>query len=313
MLTKQDTINLQKINKILKESFGFKSDISSKLSKGALNELRKKAKENMNKIVESSEFNSYHKNPNYNQSMLVVEAVNILTNKKATQSQLDEIIGRAHNESRVVSTYDKVYELKSMYEGYVKKHGENDKSKAMAEKIEKMEKKLYNENISSKLNLMLKEDADKAEAIMSAKGLLDDIMEYQAKIGETQNKYLDPFIELVRGEYDNEVADDIYNKLNDSLSDLLSKVRDTKEVFANVVGVLSGEEDMEGMVEPESGDMDSDSMDDIGDSLGDEEGSEGSEEGEDAVSDDDLESLLGGDEEGEESEEPEGEFKRREE
>ena len=313
MLTEQDKINLKKINKILKESFGFKLAITPKLTKGALNELRKKAQENMSKIVESSEFNSYHKNPNYNESMLVVEAVNILTNKKSTQSALDDIIGRAHNESSVVSTYDKVYELKSMYESYVKKNGENKKAKAMAEKIDNMEKKLYCENVSSKLNLMLKEDAEKAEAIMSAKGLLDDIMEYQAKIGETQNKYLDPFIELVRGEYDNEVADDIYTKLNDSLANLLSTVRDTKEVFANVVGVLSGEEDMDSMVEPESGDMASDDMDTLGDEVEDNVDPEASEEDLESLLGDDLESLLGDDDESDESEEPTGEFKRREE
>lgn len=309
MLTKQDTINLNKINKILKESFGFKNDISNKLSKGALKELRNKAQENMKKIVESSEFNSYHKSPEYNQSMLVVEATNILLNRKSTQSELDDIISKAHNESKVLSTSDKLYELKNMYESYVKKHGENDKAKAMAEKIQGMEKKMYTESVSSKLAIMLKEDADKAEAIMSAKGLLDDMMEYQAKIGETQNKYLDPFIEMVRGEYDNDVADEIYNKLNDSLTELLQKVRETKEVFANVVGILSGEEDIDSMVDTSSGDMESDDISDMGDedleaSLSD---SEGDEEG---LSDSDLEDMLGS----EESEEaPEEEFKRREE
>lgn len=309
MLTKQDTINLNKINKILKESFGFKNDISNKLSKGALKELRNKAQENMKKIVESSEFNSYHKSPEYNQSMLVVEATNILLNRKSTQSELDDIISKAHNESKVLSTSDKLYELKNMYESYVKKHGENDKAKAMAEKIQGMEKKLYTESVSSKLAIMLKEDADKAEAIMSAKGLLDDIIEYQAKIGETQNKYLDPFIEMVRGEYDNDVADEIYNKLNDSLTELLQKVRETKEVFANVVGILSGEEDIDSMVDTSSGDMESDDLSDMGDedleaSLSD---SEGDEEG---LSDSDLEDMLG-DEEADEA--PEEEFKRREE
>jgi hypothetical protein len=309
MLTKQDTINLNKINKILKESFGFKNDISNKLSKGALKELRNKAQENMKKIVESSEFNSYHKSPEYNQSMLVVEATNILLNRKSTQSELDDIISKAHNESKVLSTSDKLYELKNMYESYVKKHGENDKAKAMAEKIQGMEKKLYTESVSSKLAIMLKEDADKAEAIMSAKGLLDDMMEYQAKIGETQNKYLDPFIEMVRGEYDNDVADEIYNKLNDSLTELLQKVRETKEVFANVVGILSGEEDIDSMVDTSSGDMESDDLSDMDDedleaSLSD---SEGDEEG---LSDSDLEDMLG-DEEADEA--PEEEFKRREE
>ena len=312
MLSKQDKANLDKINKILKESFGFTKDISNKLSKSALVELRKKAKENMNHIVESSEFNSYHKSPEYNQSMLVVEAVNILTNKKSTQSELDEIISKAHNESRVKTSADTLYELKNMYESYVAKNGENDKAKKMAEKIQSMEKKVYNESISSKLNILLKEDAEKAEAIMSARGLLDDMVGYQAKIGETQNKYIDPFVEMVRSEYSNEMADDLYEKMNSSLSDLLNQVRDTKEVFANVVAVLSGDAEMDSMVSDEKGDMDSDELGDFG---GDEEGSE---EG----SDEELADLGLGDEEGPEGSE-EGsedeeldlgdEFQRREE
>lgn len=307
MLSKQDLHNLGKINKILKESFGFKTDINQKLTKGTLKELRNKANENMNKIVETSEFNTYHRSPDYNKSMLVVEAVNILTNKKSSQSQLDDIIGKARNESTVLSSHDKLYELKSMYESYVKKNGENKKSQKMLESIAGLEKKMYSEKVSDKLNLMLKEDAEKAEAIMSAKGLLDDIMEYQAKIGETQNKYLDPFIELVRGEYDNEVADDVYNKLNDSLTDLLSTVRDTKEVFANVVGVLSGNEDMESMVTPVEGDMDSDNIEDM------DGGSEKEPEDDTGMSDEELDNLLGDEGEEEEEEEPDTEFKRREE
>lgn len=313
MLSKQDKANLDKINKILKESFGFSRDISNKLSKAALVELRQKAKDNMKKIVESSEFNSYHKSPEYSQSMLVVEAVNILTNKKSTQSELDEIISKARNESKVKTSADSLYELKSMYESYVAKNGENDKSKKMAEKIQAMEKKVYNESISAKLNILLKEDAEKAEAIMSARGLLDDLMGYQAKIGETQNKYLDPFVEMVRAEYSNEMADDIYEKMNSSLSDLLSQVRDTKEVFANVVAVLSGDAEMDSMVDNESGDMESDELEDFG-------SDEESEEGSEAES---LDDLGLGDEESEESEEGSeedseeldlgDEFKRREE
>jgi len=309
MLSKQDKANLAKINKLLKESFGFTTDISNKLSKSALVELRKKAKENMNHIVESSEFNSYHKSHEYNQSILVVEAVNILTNKKSTQSELDEIISKAHNESRVKTTADTLYELKNMYESYVAKNGVNDKAKKMAEKINTMEKKVYNESISSKLNILLKEDAEKAEAIMSARGLLDDIMGYQAKIGETQNKYLDPFVEMVRSEYSNEMADDIYEKMNSSLSDLLSQVRDTKEVFANVVAVLSGDAEMDSMVSDEKGDMESDDLEGFG---GDEDGS-----------DEELDDLGLGDQEGDSEESEEGsedeeldlgnEFQRREE
>lgn len=315
MLSKQDKANLQKINKILKESLGFSKDISNKLPKSALVELKKKAQENMKTIVESSEFNSYHRSPEYNQSMLVVEAVNILTNKKAKQSELDEIISKAHNESKVKTSADTLYELKNMYESYVAKNGENEKAKKMAEKIGAMEKKVYSESISGKLNLLLKEDAEKAEAIMSARGLLDDLMGYQAKIGETQNKYLDPFVEMVRSEYSNEMADDIYEKMNSSLTDLLTQVRDTKEVFANVVAVLSGDAEPDSMLDNETGDMDSD---DLGDLSGDEEGSEsGSDEELDdlGLGDEgsDEEAGEASDEESEEEFDLGDEFKRREE
>jgi len=315
MLSKQDRANLQKINKILKESFGFTRDISNKLSKSALVELKKKAQENMNTIVESAEFNSYHKNPDYNQSMLVVEAVNILTNKKSTQSELDDIISKARSESSVTGSIDKLQDLRNMYEGYVKKHGETKKAKMMAEKISSMEKKIYSESVSSKLNILLKEDAEKAEAIMSARGLLDDMMGYQAKIGETQNKYLDPFIEMVRSEYSNEVADDIYEKMNSSLSDLLSQVRDTKEVFANVVAVLSGDAEMDSMVSDEKGDIESDELDDIESQDGESEFGDEDLEGLEDLDSGDEESTEGGEESEEDTDDVDlgNEFKRREE
>lgn len=308
MLSKQDQRNLNKINKILKESFGFTTEVNPSLGKTVISNLKTKAQKNMSKIVESSEFNTYHRSKEYNQCLLIVEATNILLNKKATQSELDEIVQRAHNESRVVTPSDKYNELKGMYEKYVTKHGMTKVAEGMKEKLNSIEKEMYNENISSKLSLLLKEDADKAEAIMSAKGLLDDLLGYQSKIGETQNKYLDPFIEMVRSEYSNEMADEIYNKLNDSLSDLLAQVRDTKEVFANVVGVLSGQGELEDtMVEPE-GDENLDADDGLGD--------EGA-----GSSDEEMPELdLGSDDEGseEDSEEqvafdPEEKFKRKEE
>ena len=252
MLSKQDQRNLDKINRILKESYDFTTEISAELSADAVRELRKQAQGNMNTIMESSEFNTYHRNKEYNKCLLVVEATNILLNKKTTQNDLDEIVRRAYNESKVVTVSDKYHELKAMYERYVAKNGMTPVAEGMKAKLDEVEKQMYNENVRSKLSLLLKEDADKAEAIMAAKGLLDDLLGYQSKIGETQNKYLDPFIAMVRSEYSTELADEIYNKMNDALTELLGKVRETKEVFANVVAVLSGQGELEdSMVEPE--------------------------------------------------------------
>lgn len=313
MLSKQDQRNLNKINKILKESFEFTTEVSPSLGKNVVSNLKAKAQENMSKIVESSEFNTYHRSKEYNKCLLIVEAANILLNKKTTQSDLDEIVQRAHNESKVVTTSDKYNELKGMYEKYVAKNGMTKIAEGMKAKLDSIEKEMYNENISSKLNLLLKEDADKAEAIMSAKGLLDDLLGYQSKIGETQNKYLDPFIEMVRSEYSNEMADDIYTKLNDSLSELLAQVRDTKEVFANVVAVLSGQGELEDSMVDTDGSKTLDSDED-------QEALDGADE--DEASDEEMPELdLGADEGTDEEQgedegadfEPEEEFKRKEE
>ena len=86
----------------------------------------------------------------------------------------------------------------------------NAKAKALKQKITEAEAKMYESATAEKMKTILRESAGKAQTIMSAKGLQDDMIDFQAKVG--QNKYVDSFIAMVNEEYGADVAFDIQNR-----------------------------------------------------------------------------------------------------
>ena len=120
-----------------------------------------------------------------------------------------------------------------------------EKSIMIREKIEELRNRAYMESKEDEIRMMLSEDAQKAEVIMAAKNLLDTVQGFQTKIGDLMNKNLDPFIERVRSVYGSDTADKVYSNVDESLMTLLGQVKDAKEVFGDVVGILSGDEEAE--------------------------------------------------------------------
>lgn len=171
------------------------------------------------------------------------------------------------------------------------------KLKMLESKIVELRNRAYTESKEEEIRLMLKEDAQRAEVIMAAKGLLDTVQGFQTKIGDLMNKNLDPFIERVRSVYGSKTADSVYQKLDSSLAELMTHVKTSKDSFFNVVGELSGE----GSVDDEDLSADDDevlpSLEDDDFDLGGEE--EPSDEGD--VDLDDLDLDLSSIEDDEES------------
>ena len=116
------------------------------------------------------------------------------------------------------------------------------------------------------MKTILRESAGKAQTIMSAKGLQDDMIDFQAKVGDIQNKYVDSFIAMVNEEYGADVAFDIQNRLMNSLDDLMKMVRKTKNDMLEIVNILSGNESSRSndIVQPETSD---ESMSDFDDEV----------------------------------------------
>lgn len=251
MLSKLQQTKLKKINKLLSK-YGVE-EIKEGISKSQIQRIKRMAYNMRDTVMESSEFNSYHKNEEYAVAILVLEAIEILSNPEDDSPYIDFI----------AEGKDQIVELEAMYESYVAKHGTNDKSENLKQRIIDIKTKIYESESSKKLNLLLKESAGKAQTIMSAKGLQDDMIDFQAKVGEIQNKYVDSFIAMVNDEYGADMASDIQSRLMDSLDELMAMVRKTKTDMLNIVNILSGNEvkDDESMVvddEEEEVSLDSD-------------------------------------------------------
>ena len=255
MLTQFQQAKLNKINAELKK-YGV-LPITESLSKSQIEDLKAETESVKMEIMESTAFNKYHENPDYACAILVQEAIEILINPKD-----DSPIVRYVAED----TKTKLSEMRSMYAQYVEKHGETTKAKALKQKITEAEAKLYESATAEKMKTILRESAGKAQTIMSAKGLQDDMIDFQAKVGDIQNKYVDSFIAMVNEEYGADVAFDIQNRLMNSLDDLMKMVRKTKNDMLEIVNILSGNESSrsDDMVQPETSD---ESMSDFEDEV----------------------------------------------
>lgn len=232
MLSQLQKTKLRKINADLKK-FGV-LPLSESMSREQLAEIGRVAAENKKSIMESTAFNSYHTSPEYASALLIQEAIEILTNPED-----DSPIIRYVAESKShAATLDN---MKMVLESFIKKNGaKHPKVKAMREKIAQVETTIYESAIAKKMHLMLKESAGKAQTIMSAKGLQDDMIEFQGKVGEIQNKYADSFISMVNDEYGADIARDVQSRLMSSLDELMLSVRKTKDDMLNIVNILSG-------------------------------------------------------------------------
>lgn len=230
MLSKLQNLKLKKINNELKK-YGC-DPIPSNITGETIKKLEEQAKLMKKQVMESSAFNTYHKNPDYAVALLVQEAIDIIIDPEDDTPYI-----------KITETKSKLSDIKRLYENYIEKNGKDSKSEELLARIIKIEKSIYEGETNDKLRVALKESAGKAQTIMSAKGLQDDMIDFQAKVGDLQNKYVDSFISMVNDEYGAETSNDIKNRLMGSLDELMKMVRKTKDDMQNIVNILSGNED----------------------------------------------------------------------
>lgn len=227
-LTKSEQQSLNIINRTLKKEHGFTVSLDESISKNKLKVIR-------NQFIEEQKELSYtkdsHLNPEYSQCALVLEATNILLGDKPKQ---DVVFSES-----VENKLNDIDRLEELLESIKEKQPE--KANELSERISSMRDKIYSESKEAELSTMLKENAQQAEVIMASKNLFDVVQGFQTKIGDLMNKQLDPFIERVRTVYGADVADKLYSNMEETLTELMTQSRKSKEVFYNSVGVLTGE------------------------------------------------------------------------
>lgn len=230
MLSKLQNLKLEKINRELSK-YGCEP-VPSNITKKTISKLKEQANAMKTQVMESSAFNTYHKNPDYAVALLIQEAIEIIINPEDDTPYI-----------KITETKSKLSDIKKLYENYIAKNGKDSKSEELLARIIKIEKSIYEGETNDKLRIALKESAGKAQTIMSAKGLQDDMIDFQVKVGDLQNKYVDSFIAMVNDEYGAETSNDIKTRLMGSLDELMKMVRKTKDDMQNIVNILSGNED----------------------------------------------------------------------
>lgn len=230
MLSKLQNLKLEKINRELSK-YGC-DPVPSNITKKTISKLKEQVKLMKTQVMESSAFNTYHKNPDYAVALLIQEAIEIIINPEDDTPYI-----------KITETKSKLSDIKKLYENYIAKNGKDSKSEELLARIIKIEKSIYEGETNDKLRIALKESAGKAQTIMSAKGLQDDMIDFQVKVGDLQNKYVDSFIAMVNDEYGAETSNDIKTRLMGSLDELMKMVRKTKDDMQNIVNILSGNED----------------------------------------------------------------------
>ena len=187
-----------------------------------------------------------HENPDYV----------MRSNRNSNQPKSDSPIVRYVAEDKTKS--------RSMSCSMLRKHGKAFQK--LKQKSNRLKQRCTSLPLLKKMKTILRESAGKAQTIMSAKGLQDDMIDFQAKVGDIQNKYVDSFIAMVNEEYGADVAFDIQNRLMNSLDDLMKMVRKTKNDMLEIVNILSGNESSRSndIVQPETSD---ESMSDFDDEV----------------------------------------------
>lgn len=94
-----------------------------------------------------------------------------------------------------------------------------------------MERKEFKTNLS----LLVENEMEKAEVILSAKGILDDIQDVAEKIARIEVSELMPLMDALRASYGKTVADNFSQVVTDSLRSTVESLRTSKDTIGNEI------------------------------------------------------------------------------
>lgn len=257
-----------RLNKYMKENFGYEVD-------GDVNELRA-AKAQLQEMAESGE-------GNYVETTLMLQTIEALikahsetiVEKKAKPDFLD-----------VDGDGDKKEPMKKAVADKKKKKVAEAKcncncGKSPCEECGKDHHKSLEESLLADLNALLENDAASAEITMAARGIVDELQDVIEKLGKIQNDQLGPLADEMTYTHGGDQAQSFRSSVDAAIGSLLDQSRQAKEEVNNAVLVLTGETPATDTIAPSDNELGGDMTADF----------------EDDVSDDDMEAdFTGGDE-----------------
>jgi hypothetical protein len=133
--------------------------------------------------------------------------------------------------------------------------------------------KSLEESLLADLNALLENDTASAEITMAARGIVDELQDVIEKLGKIQNDQLGPLVDEMTYTHGGDQAQSFHSSVDSAIGGLLDQTRQAKETVNNAVLVLTGEAPATDTMAPSGdelgGDMTSDFEGDIEADTGD--------------------------------------------
>jgi len=163
--------------------------------------------------------------------------------------------------SKPMSPADKVKEIRA-FENRIKEAMKKPMSSTKMAKIESLNKKvmevrksLAEKTIYTDLKHLIEQDLEKAETVLAARSLVDELQDMVAELSELQNERLSAIVDQMVYEFGADQAAQFKANVDGAIAPLLDQIKQAKETVNNAVLGVQGEAPMQDMGDMPTGDM----------------------------------------------------------
>ena len=235
---------LAKINEALDTLYGFRVYDTIDIKK--LYDVKKDLKTKLAELEASLPFNTANTDPKYMKHVLLAEAIdNMIEAKKKDHDKdgdIDSDDYMAARDKAIKKAMGKDKKDESVKEELTDKQKKLPPAlqKAIAKKQGDKPKDKVEEKVES-LKALLEQEVEKAEIVIAAKSLVDELQDMIEQMGKMQNDELGAVVDQMSYQYGADKAASFNQAVASQLETLLSSIKTAKEAVNNEVLVLTGE------------------------------------------------------------------------
>ena len=255
---------LAKINEALDTLYGFK--VYDTIDIKRLYDVKKDLKTKLEELESSLPFNTHNTDPKYMKHVLLAEAIdNMIESKKKDHDKDGDIDSDDYMAARDKAIKKAMGKDKKVKEELTDKQKKLPAGlqKAIAKKQGDKPKDKVEEKVTS-LKALLEQEVEKAEIVIAAKSIVDELQDMIEQLGKMQNDELGAVVDQMSYQYGADKAASFNQAVASQLETLLGSLKSAKEAVNNEVLVLTGEAPAQSDMAPadsDLGDMETDTDD----------------------------------------------------
>ena len=228
---------LAKINEALDTLYGFRVYDTIDIKK--LYDVKKDLKTKLAELEASLPFNTANTDPKYMKHVLLAEAIeNMIEAKKKDHDKDGDI-----DSDDYMAAKDKAIK-KAMGKDKEVKEELTDKQKKLPAGLQKAIAKKQGDKVEEKVSeikQLLEQEVERAEIVIAAKSIVDELQNMIEDLGKLQNDELGAIVDQMSYQFGGDEAASFNTAVATQLDTLLSSIKASKEAVNNEVLKLTGE------------------------------------------------------------------------